>query len=158
MTDLRVRHLENVVAGPLVVVAGELRNPGSDGVRAEAAPLVRVTDELGEALDLAPVWLGVEISDDELRRGDPAGMAAAQARAARALAERSFGANERVPVVALLADLPAEAVGFRIESVPLAELPGAPAPAPSPAADAEPAVPEDAAPVETNDGAPLDAP
>jgi predicted Zn finger-like uncharacterized protein len=161
MTDVRVRHLENVAAGPLVVVAGELRNPGADGMRAEAAPLVRVTDELGEALDLAPVWLGVEISDDEIRRGDPAGMAAAQARAARALAERRFGANERVPVVALLADLPADAVGFRIESVPLAELPPGPAavaPAPS-----EPAVPEDAAPADTappgtNDGAPLDAP
>jgi predicted Zn finger-like uncharacterized protein len=156
MTDVRVRHLENVFAGPLVVVAGELRNPGTDGARAEAAPLVRVTDELGEALDLAPVWLGVEISDDELRRGDPAGMAAAQARAARALAERSFAANERVPVVALLADLPAEAVGFRIESVPLAELPGAPAPPPVP--EAELVAPADAAPPGTNDGAPLDAP
>jgi predicted Zn finger-like uncharacterized protein len=160
VTDVRVRHLENVLAGPLVVVAGELRNPGADGAQAEAAPLVRVTDELGEALDLAPVWLGVEISDDELRRGDPAGMAAAQARAARALAERRFGANERMRVVALLADLPAEAVGFRIEAVPLAELPAAPAAvAPAPL---EPAVPEDAVPPDappgTNDGAPLDAP
>ena len=158
ITDVRVRHLENLYAGPLVVVAGELRNPGADGARAGAAPLVRITDELGEALDLAPVWIGVEISDDELRRSDPTGIAAAQAGAARALAERSFGANERVPVAALLADLPSDAVGFRIESVPLAELPGAPV-APPPAADAPgEAVPADAAPVETNDGAPLDAP
>jgi predicted Zn finger-like uncharacterized protein len=159
ITDLRVRHLDNLHTGPLVVVAGELRNPGADGTRAGAAPFVRVTDSLGEALDLAPVWIGVEISDDELRRADPTAMAGAQAQAARALAERSFAANERVPVSALLAELPAEAVGFRIESVPVAELPGAPvAPAPAPAPEPG-AAPGDASDgeVETNDGAPLDA-
>jgi hypothetical protein len=148
-----VRHLENLFAGPLVVVAGELRNPGSDGARAGAAPFVRVTDAFGEALDIAPVWIGVEISDDELRRSDPGTMAAAQADAARALAQRSFAANERVPVTALLADLPAEAVGFRIESVPVSELPGE-APEPPPAPEAAP--PAEGVP--TNDGAPLDAP
>jgi hypothetical protein len=68
------------------------------------------------------------------------------AEGARALGQRSFAANERVPVTALLADLPEEAVGFRIESVPLGELPGVQEPPPAPD------------PVETNDGAPLDAP
>jgi hypothetical protein len=153
ITDLTVRHLENLYAGPLVVVSGEMRNPGQDGARAGAAPFVRVTDSYGEALDLAPVWIGGEISDDTLRRSDPGALAAAQADAARALAQRSFAANERVRVSALLADVPPEAVGFRIESVPVAELRGA-APPPAP----EPAPLEQAVPEGSNDGAPLDEP
>jgi predicted Zn finger-like uncharacterized protein len=153
ITDLRVRHLENLYAGPLVVVAGELRNPGADGARAGAAPFVRVTDAYGEALDLSPVWIGGEIGDDALRRSDPAPLAIAQADSARALAQRSFAANERVRVTALLADLPPEAVGFRIESVPVAELRSA-APPPEPVLAPEPAAP----PEGTNDGAPIDAP
>jgi predicted Zn finger-like uncharacterized protein len=157
ITDLEVRHVENLFAGPLVVVAGELRNPGADGTRAGAAPLVRVTDALGEALDIAPVWIGAAIPDDDLRRLDPGPIAAAQAQGARALGQRSFAANERVPVTALLADLPEEAVGFRIESVPLAELPGAPEPPPAPdPPETNDGAPLDDGPVETNDGAPLD--
>jgi predicted Zn finger-like uncharacterized protein len=157
ITDLEVRHVENLFAGPLVVVAGELRNPGADGTRAGAAPLVRVTDALGDALDIAPVWIGAAIPDDDLRRLDPGPIAAAQAEGARALGQRSFAANERVPVTALLADLPEEAVGFRIESVPIAELPVAPEPPPVPdPAETNDGAPLDDVPVPTNDGAPLD--
>lgn len=125
IAELRVRHLDNLHAGPMVVVSGALRNSTGAAARADAAALVRILDAQDQSLELEPVWIGVEISDAELRQGDPVAMARAQALAARALAERTLERGERVAVTALLADLPVEAVGFRIESVPLGELPAA---------------------------------
>jgi predicted Zn finger-like uncharacterized protein len=135
LADVRVRHVENLLVGPVVVVTGELRNPGDAGVQG-VAPRLQITDARGRSLDIAPVWLGVVLSPAELREADPGALRAAQARSARVLAERSFEPQDRVSVTAVLAELPPEASAFRIEAGALEDLPAAPellpsAPAPA---------------------------
>jgi predicted Zn finger-like uncharacterized protein len=122
LADVRVRHIENLHAGPLVVVTGELRNPGAAPVQGTAAR-VRVTGARGEVLDAQPAWLGVLLSPAELRQADPAALARGQARSARVLAERSFEPQDRISVSAVLADLPPAAAAFRIEPGALSDLP-----------------------------------
>jgi hypothetical protein len=129
LADVRVRHVENLFAGPLVVVTGELRNASSAAVAAGGAARVQVTDALGHALDATPAWLGVARSVQDLREADPDALAAEQERSAGLLAERSFAPQESVSVTAVLAGLPPDAAAFRIEVEAPAELPALAQPA-----------------------------
>jgi predicted Zn finger-like uncharacterized protein len=140
---LHVRHLENFWAGPVVVVAGELRNPGSAAASAGVVPRVRVTDAAGVALDLPAAWLGAEIPEPRLREDEPGILAAELLGSARRLAERSLAPGEAVPVQAVIAGLPAGALGFAVEGAPLAAAPEPtqPAAAPPPAEEPLPAEP-----------------
>jgi len=134
--SLRVRHVENFWAGPLVVVAGELRNPGGAPAKAGAVPRLRIRDAAGASLDVAAPWLGAELTEQALRERDPAELAAELARSARALAERSLAPQESVRVQAVLAGLPSGAAGFVVEGAPLASIPESAPSAEAPAAEA----------------------
>jgi predicted Zn finger-like uncharacterized protein len=135
LAGLRVRYLENLWSGPLVVVAGELRNPGNAPARAGAAARLRVLDAQGAELP-ATAWFGPALPDGELRALRPELLVGNLERAAPSLAETSLAPNERFEVQALLTELPAEASGFRVEAEGVA----APAePPPRPPADAPPA-------------------
>jgi predicted Zn finger-like uncharacterized protein len=141
--SLRVRHVENFWAGPLVVVSGELRNPGSAAAQAGAAARLSVAGASGVSAEIAAPWFGSELSERELREEDPAALGAALARSARSLALRSLAPGESVPVQAVLAGLAVGDGAFEVEAAPLAALPadtsrGAlPAPAVPDAATAE---------------------
>lgn len=132
LADVRVRHVENLFAGPLVVVTGELRNASAAAAAAGGAPRVQVTDAMGDALGATPAWLGVARSVQDLREADPDALAAEQERSAGLLAARSFAPQEGVSVTAVLAGLPPGAAAFRIVVEAPAELP----------ALAEPALPD----------------
>lgn len=150
LADVRVRHVENLFGGPLVVVAGELRNTSAATVQAGGAPRVQVTDALGQALEAPAGWLGVARSVQDLREADPDALAEEQARSAGLLAQRSFAPQESVSVTAVLAELPPDAAAFRIEVAALEELPAQARPASPDAlrsAEEEPA--EGAAPAAT---------
>ncbi len=139
--ELRVRHLENFHAGPVVVVAGALRNPGSAPARAGAALRLRVLDARGSELPGEAAWFGPALPDRELRELDPERLAGALASAAPSLAARSLGPDESLDVQALLSALPPQAAGFRVEAagVPApAERGDAGAPAATPAPDGAP--------------------
>jgi hypothetical protein len=131
--SLRVRHVENFWAGPLVVVAGELRNPGGAPAKAGVVPRLRIHDAAGTSLEVTAPWLGAERTEQALREQDPAELGAELARSARALAERSLAPDESVRVQAVLAGLPPGAAGFAVEGAPLASVPE---PAPRAAAPA----------------------
>jgi len=149
LSDVRVRHVENLFAGPLVVVTGELRSAGSAPVQAGGAPRVQVTDSRGQTLDAPPGWLGVARSAQDLREVDPAALAAEQERSAGVLAERSFAPQESVSVAAVLSELPPDAAAFRIEAAAPPERPAQAEPdlqGPDPTASAEEEPPEGAAP------------
>jgi predicted Zn finger-like uncharacterized protein len=135
LRGLRVRHLENLWSGPLVVVAGELRNPGSAPARAGAAARLRVLDAQGAELPAA-AWFGPALPDGELRALRPELLVDNLERAAPSLADTSLAPNERFEVQALLTALPPEASGLRVEPEDVV----APAAPPPPAAlDAPPA-------------------
>jgi predicted Zn finger-like uncharacterized protein len=158
--SLRVRHVENFWAGPLVVVSGELRNPGSAPAKAGAVPRVRVADAAGAPVEIAAPWFGSELSERELREEDPAALGAELARSARSLAGRSLAPGESIPVQAVLAGLAPGAGALDVEAAPFAalpatspEVPAAAAVAEVPAAPAAPEVP-DAAPAPEDGGAP----
>jgi predicted Zn finger-like uncharacterized protein len=151
LAGLRVRHVENLWAGPLVVLSGELRTPGAGPAAGGRAPRVELTDAQGAALAVGPTWFGRATSEQSLRESEPEALARAQIDSARALALRGLGPNERVEVQAVIPELPAGAVGFRLEA-------GPPPPSAAPAASgasgdaaadgesAREAVPPDAAP------------
>jgi hypothetical protein len=148
--SLRVRHVENFWAGPLVVVSGELRNPGSAAAKAGAVPRLRVPGASGASSEIAAPWFGSELSERELREEDPAALGAALARSARSLAQRSLAPGESVPVQAVLAGLGVGDGAFEVEAAPLAALP-ADTPHDAPPV---PAVPEAATAAEGEDTAP----
>lgn len=152
LAGLRVRHVENLFAGPLVVLSGELRNPGSETVRSGVAPRVRITDARGEVLDGALGWVGLGVSPDELRGSEPSALAETLARSARELAERSFAPQDRVSVTAVLGELPPGAAAFRIEAAAPAALPATLASPPVPEPTAAPS--DDVAPPPTDAAAP----
>jgi len=152
--SLRVRHVENFWAGPLVVVAGELRNPGGAPAQAGVVPRLRIRDAGGASLDVAAPWLGAERTEQALREQDPAELGAELARSARALAERRLAPQESVRVQAVLAGLPPGAAGFAVEGAPLGSVPAAAPSAEAPAAAAAEPAP---APAEPGSGEPAAA-
>jgi predicted Zn finger-like uncharacterized protein len=129
LAGLRVRHVENLWAGPLVVLSGELRNPGAAPAPGGGAARVQVTDAQGAALEVGPTWFGRAASEQSLRESEPEALVRAQTDSARALARQGLGPNEGVEVQAVIPKLPPEAVGFRLEAgtPPLAPPSAAPA-------------------------------
>lgn len=115
LADLRVRHVENLHAGPLVVVSGELRNPSSAPVQG-VAPRLRIRDAGGRPLDAPTAWLGASPTQAELRESDPAALHAALERTARAFGSHLFAPQVGVPVAAVLGALPPDADSFVVEA------------------------------------------
>lgn len=117
LAELRVRHVENLHGGPLVVVSGELRN-ATDAPVQGVAPRLRIRDASGRPLDVPPEWLGVSPTPEELREADPAALRAALERTARAFGSHLFAPQVGVPVAAVLSALPPEAESFLVEAAP----------------------------------------
>lgn len=113
---LRARYLDNYWSGPVLVIQGELRNPGSGPAFLGGAPQARLTETPGAAAP--PAWLGAALHDSALRERDPRELAAALEHSARQLAARPLRPGEALAVQAVFEAPPPLAGGLRVELVP----------------------------------------
>lgn len=114
VTGLHARHLDNYWSGPLLVVQGEIQNPGPDAVSLGGAPQVRLAVTAGAVP--APGWLGAALHESALRERDPRELAAALEHSARQLAARPLRPGEALAVQAVFeAAAPLAATGLRLE-------------------------------------------
>lgn len=116
-TDVRAGVIENAVAGPLLVVSGQVRNPQAGPRLPEGALRVRLVDGSGAALAGAEAWLAPAPEAVSLREQAPQDLLGAQALGADALARTPLAPGESMPVAAVFTSIPAEARGFRLEVV-----------------------------------------
>jgi predicted Zn finger-like uncharacterized protein len=114
-TNLRMGVVENAVAGPLLVVSGQVRNPQAAPRLPEGTLRVRLVDGSGVALTGAEAWLAPAPEEVLLREQAPQELLGAQALGAEALARTPLAPGESLPVAAVFASIPAEARGFRLE-------------------------------------------
>lgn|GEM_PF-1764132 len=167
LRGVRARHLDNYFAGPLLVVAAEIHNPGPEPRFLGGMPRMELTGPDGTAA--ATAWLGSALHDAALREREPRELAAVLEQSARQLAGRPVRPGETLAVHALF-ETPPSATGIRAGVAALKPPPSAVAPASQaalaapdaapPAADAAPAPPH-AAPAAAPDAAamaPSDAP
>lgn len=143
LAAVRARHLDNYWSGPLLVVQGELRNPGRDAVALGGAPQVRVTGAEEDAP--APAWLGAALHESALRERDPRELVAALEHSARQLAARPLRPGEEVLVQAIVESPPLAASGLRVELAPVPRTATAAAPPASLDAPASEGASDDAA-------------
>jgi predicted Zn finger-like uncharacterized protein len=116
-TDVRAGVIENAVAGPLLVVSGQVRNPQAGPRLPEGALRVRLVDGSGAALAGAEAWLAPAPEAATLREQAPQELLGAQALGAKALARTPLAPGESMPVAAVFTSIPAQARGFRLEVV-----------------------------------------
>lgn len=122
--DLRGRFVENALAGPLFLVSAELRNASAAPQRPGEALRVVLLAHDGSRLPTAQAWVAAAPDERVLREASPEAIRAGLERGARRLAETELAPDASVRVAALLEDVPAQAVRFALEEVPIAELPG----------------------------------
>jgi predicted Zn finger-like uncharacterized protein len=132
----RARYVENAVAGPLYVISGELRNPGTGTAQPGERMGVRLVDARGRDLVGAPAPLGPPLTERELREWPPDRLAREQEEGALRLAQVPLRPGQRWLFDAVLAGIPAAAAGFRFELAP------APPDAPPPPGPPSPSVSE----------------
>jgi len=116
-TEVRAGVIENAVAGPLLVVSGQVRNPQAGPRLPEGALRVRLVDGSGAALAGAEAWLAPAPGAATLREQAPQELLGAQALGAQALARTPLAPGESMLVAAVFTSIPAEARGFRLEVV-----------------------------------------
>jgi predicted Zn finger-like uncharacterized protein len=122
--DLRGRFVENALAGPVFVVSAELRN-GSDAPQrpGEALRVVLLARD-GSRVPSTEGWIAPALEESVLREASPATIRTELERGARSLAATELPPDARVRVAAVVEGVPAQAVRFALEEVPIAELPG----------------------------------
>ncbi len=116
-TELHAGLIENAVAGPLLVVSGQVRNPQAGPRLPEGALRVRLVDGSGAVLAGAEAWLAPAPEAAALREHAPQDLLRAQALGAEALAQMPLAPGESMPVAAVFTAIPVEARGFRLEVV-----------------------------------------
>jgi len=119
LRSVRVRQIENAVAGPIWVVSGELRNP-SDEPRALGATLaVSLLDRAGAPIGAAEATLNAALSTQRLREEDPARLREETDAAAPELAAKLLAPGASVAVDAVFATSAREATRFAVETRPV---------------------------------------
>jgi predicted Zn finger-like uncharacterized protein len=121
--DLRGRFVENALAGPLFLITAELSND-SDAPRTpgEALRVVLLARD-GSRVPSAPAWVAPALEESVLREASPETIQASLERGARGLASSEVLPGARVRVAAVVEGVPAQAVRFALEEVPVAGLP-----------------------------------
>jgi len=115
--NVRGRFVENAHSGTLFVVSGELHNRGV-AARASGELRMVVLDEHGFTFEGRDVPIGLALAEARLRETPIGVLQQHHARLARTLAERSLAPGDSVRFQAILADLPENAVRFRLEAAP----------------------------------------
>jgi predicted Zn finger-like uncharacterized protein len=117
---LRGRFVENALEGPLLVVTGELVNPGPEPRAAGALLDVRLLGEAGDPLAAAAA-LGLDPGEPTLRESGAGELAALLEASGRELARTPLAPGASVPVAAVFAAVPPEAARFTLEARALPE-------------------------------------
>ena len=122
--DLRGRFVENALAGPLFVVSAELRN-ASDAPQTpgEALRVVLLARD-GSRVPAPAAWVAPVLEEGVLREASPEAIRGELERGARSLSATFLLPDASLPVAAVVESVPAQAVRFALEEVPIAELPG----------------------------------
>jgi predicted Zn finger-like uncharacterized protein len=122
--DLRGRFVENALAGPLFLVSAELHN-GSDAPQTlgEALRVVLLAGD-GSRVPAGQAWVAPALEESVLREASPEAIRAELERGARGLTATELPPDATLRVAAVVENVPAQAVRFALEEVPIAELPG----------------------------------
>ena len=113
------RWIENILAGPLYVVSGKLRNAG-DVVPAPGSVLaLRLYGGSGHPLDSASAMVGPALTERQIREGDPDELIARLELGAARMSREPLASGEMRRFHAILREVPTAAVSFRLESAPL---------------------------------------
>ncbi len=110
------RYVENASAGPLLVMSGELRNPGP---ARESGPVLALVleDAGGRPLPGSETPLGPPIAESDLREDPAASLLERQWRGARALSQKPLRPGERGRFDAVVVAPPAESRSWRIREL-----------------------------------------
>ncbi len=118
---LEARPIDNLSVGPLWVVSGRARNPGS-GERVLGTGLsVQALGADGEPLAEAPAV--PRIAAAVLRESHPAELNAAEPAGIRRLSQSTLAPGEWLVFDAVLGSLPPDAVGLAVKAAPVPEMP-----------------------------------
>jgi predicted Zn finger-like uncharacterized protein len=115
---VEARWLDNLVVGPVYVVSGELRNPGSRAIAAGAPLALQLLDATGQPIPGAAAALGPAQSERHLRELAPEELAERIESGAQWLAHIPIGPGSRRGFQAVIADLPELAARYRFEARP----------------------------------------
>jgi Protein of unknown function (DUF3426) len=116
LRSVRVRQIENAVAGPIWVVSGELRNP-SDEPRAVGSMLaVSLLDRAGAPIATAEATLNASLSPQRLREEEPARLREEADASASELAAKVLAPGASVAVDAVFATPARGASRFAVET------------------------------------------
>jgi len=112
--------IENILAGPLYVVSGTLRNTGAAPAASGSVLVLRLYDASGRPLDSPSAMLGPELTEWQIREGDPDELVARLELGAARMSREPLPSGETRRFHAILREVPAAAASFRIERAPLA--------------------------------------
>jgi len=104
--------IENAAAGPIYVVSGALHNAGGTRAAPGSVLQVRLIDAHGAEVVAESAAVGPPIPTVRLRESNPRDLRSAQERAAGAMLHDPLERRKRRPFMAVLEDVPAEAVAF----------------------------------------------
>ena len=143
VASAQARWIENAQVGPILVVSGELRNPGPAARSFGSGLVVSLLDEAGAPIDEPEAVAAAPLGEERLREGDPHLLRSDQQRASGDWAARELAVGAVLAFEAVFERFPAGARRFDLAAKPLAVAPrealtAAPAP-PSAVAPAEPA-------------------
>ena len=116
--SLQGQWIENILAGPLFVVSGTLRNDAEVAAASGSILVVRLYDASGQPLDAASALLGPALTERQIREGGPAELIARLELGAARTSREPPGKGVTRRVQAILTDVPAAAASFRLESAP----------------------------------------
>lgn len=119
LSSLRARQIENVVAGEIWVVSGELRNPSATPQSVGAALAVSLLDRAGTPIGAAQATLLAGLSTARLREQDPRRLREESAASAAHLASQVLAPGATVAVDAVFATPAPDAARFAVEARPL---------------------------------------
>jgi predicted Zn finger-like uncharacterized protein len=118
LRSVRARKIENVVAGPIWVVSGELRNSSDEPSALGTTLGVSLLDRAGAPIEAAAATLNASLSVQRLREEDPARLRAEADAAASELAAQLLAPGASIAVDAVFAAPAREATRFAVETRP----------------------------------------
>lgn len=111
--------IENILAGPLFVVSGTLREAGGGSAASRSVIVLRLYDADGRPLDSASAMVGPALSEQQIREGDPEELIARLELGASRISSEPLAKGETRRFNAILREVPTSAASFRLESAPL---------------------------------------
>ena len=113
------RWIENILAGPLYVVSGTLRNAADVAPASRSVLALRLYDVSGRPLDSESAMLGPALTERQIRESGPDELIARLELGAARWSHEPLASGATRRFHAILREVPRLAVSYRFESVPL---------------------------------------